>query len=253
MKIDLSSKVVGDIFQILNDKRWFRVFEIKKFNELENIKFYAYGFRADGDKWILDEDQTNYLIDVFNIDVEYCRIVHTPLDNIFMNVDTRKYWNFYEKRGCRYIAECKMNIIENWTDNKDGNINITKSIIRDASAGADNIGIYFVTYAPEIAMSRAKKRCIIDFLKLKDIVSDYIDTINYEKEKLSEDSSSVEIKQENKKDNKLDNNNLITETQMNMIKLLLKANKKKFLKKKYKKMTQEEAGKIIEELKAIEG
>ncbi len=247
MKINLDEKNVGDIFQIDDDQRWFKVFGLnfdnikvqkpygyiadKDTKKEQIIKFYGYSFSEDSEKWILDDNMANYLACCFDIHIEYQKITSSPLDNIFIKPEIRSLWKFFEKKGIKYIAECKAIFNE-------------KEFIRTASASIDNISTMFITYPPEIACSRAKKKCIIDCLSLKDIINDESEYFINTEKTIAESNKEIKDKSIEK-----DKKKKISEAQINMIKQLLKKKKQKFVKRKYNQMTYDEAVSEIQKLK----
>ncbi len=218
MKVSLEDYEVGQMFQLTGDERIFKCFEY------EGFKFYGYAFIKTAMDFMLDHPEAKRLAKNAGICIVSSRIIHIPKDNIFMNTALRKSCNFWSKEGIRYIAEARLEY---------------KGIdyYRNSSAGADNVSTFFVTYCPEIACKRAVIQGIIDILDLKDVTVEYQPERTFIEKEESED-------QDEKKDEKM-----MDETQLNMIKTLLKENDKRFSKKKYEKLTYEEAGNTIKELK----
>jgi len=219
MNIDLSKYKIGDIFTIQDDERFF-----KKLVH-HGVEFYVYALFPDATKFALDNQEAKRLCKKFGIDIIYSKIILCPTDNLFIDIEKRKRYNFYNKMGVRYIAEAK--IIYN-----------NKEITRVASAGADNVEINFLTYCPEIACRRAEKKCIIDALGLEEIMVDW--NVEIDKDK-------IKIKEPNKKEKTKDK--IISKAQLNMIKTLHKSLNKKFVKSKYEKISFKEAKDIINNLK----
>lgn len=233
MRIDLKDKQVGETFQIIGDTRWFKCFEYianEKKEKVVPFKFYGYSFLKESSTWILDYDEARRLARINNLKIEYSKITHTIPEEIFVPHEKREYYDFWSKTSTRYIAEAKV------IDDVNNEI-----YFRIGSSGADNVRMRFLSYRPEIACKRATVRCIIDILGLQDMVVEF-----------EEDSIEPSITDDKKIEPQIDDNqnkNKITEAQIEMIKKLLKSKKKKFSKKKYLKMTEEEAGNIINKLK----
>ncbi|MDD5589218.1 MAG: hypothetical protein PHP92_04140 [Candidatus Nanoarchaeia archaeon] len=229
MRIDLKDKKAGEIFQVVGDTRWFKCFEHSK------LKFYGYSFLQLSSIWILDYDEAKRLAREFGLIIAYSKITNIILEEIFIPTETRKQYNYWSKTSHRYLARAKV---------VDGNKN---EYYRIGSAGPDNVHRHFLSYRAEIACKRAIVRCIIDILGLQDMVVEFDEEMMVQPNVENKKDDKDKVIEEKLNDEK--NKNKITETQLEMIKKLLKSKKKNFVKKKYSKMTEEEAGNIINKLK----
>jgi hypothetical protein len=235
----------GGVFLIARDERYWKHCIIDRPGQKEFSYFiYGYAYMSPGQGgevvYRLDYKEGRRLAVNFNLRTRYAKIVHIVRDHVFLNSNTRsRYKNekfgLWITEGNRYIAEASIEYFEGFTRVllvSEG-VDSTRTITRQASAGTDNVDAEFVTYCPEMAIKRAELKCIIEALGLKDVVEDFYELSSTDKE-------------QNKNKNK-EKDKQATDNQIDMIKKLLKQNKKKFLKK-HEKLSYDEAVKLIEEL-----
>jgi hypothetical protein len=110
-----------------------------------------------------------------------------------------------------------------------------REIIRIGSAAMDNVPSKVIQYIPNIACKRAVVKCIVDCLNLEDVIEDFYEPLEQEDGVRPDTKDKLPKKKITK----------ITQSQLLMIKQL----SKKFDKRKYVKMTEEDAEKEINKLK----
>ena len=160
--IELKDRKVGDTFTVDGDNRIFKVMEAGATSSMNSkCRFCVYALSDEAEmegvlRWRLDYENAKTLIENYNLVVEYSRITLAPIDNIYLSQEMRKETGCFRPTGPRYIAEAAI---------RNGSL----SIVRTASAGADNVSWNFMTWAPDIACKRAIIKCVIDSLNLPKI------------------------------------------------------------------------------------
>jgi len=216
MNMDLTRHKSGEVFQVENDARWFKILEFPKTNNGETlvyIKFYAYAYEENSNVWRLDYDQATELAEKLSIYVEYSKITHVVEDIMMFSAYTRndikENHGVYIREGKKYIAEAK---VVSMNDER-------QSYTRTASAGMDNVAPKVITYAP------------VDALNLKGVVEDFYEHPGKADKKVTKKKKQTDDK--------------ITNLQMEQLKIL----DPKFTKKKYESKTEKQAGEILNKLR----